>query len=416
MSIKFRQQALSHLSSPDQLDKMFRVVDVKSWLVLLFCISLLMMALAWGIWGRLSVQVQGSAILVHNDSEVFVVPSPTEGRLARFYVETGETIQKGQTIAKLDQPLLEQSLLSLKLRRDRLLEDWRIHHENHQRLRHLQLNYDRERLKSLRAELALAREAQQVLTKLEQGQQQLYERGGASLMQYMETKQKLVAATQQVFTLEASINQLRTQSIEQERTFLTSSATFDQQFSQLDAEILQAKLNLQQNTQILSPSDAVVVSLIASSGNYLQASAPIAQLSAGSGRYDLLLYVPVGPAKQIEVGAQVKFSPTAYSPNEYGYLTGKVEKISILPITKEKLQNSLGNQQLVDFLLNQGAAMQLRVQLDGETHPEDTYLWTSKRGEQIKLSLGMLGTAKITVKQQRPIELVIPTLKDWLGV
>jgi HlyD family secretion protein len=44
------------------------------------------------------------------------------------------------------------------------------------------------------------------------------------------------------------------------------------------------------------------------------------------------------------------------------------------------------------------------------------FKWTSREGPETKIGSGTLLQVQISVEERRPIELVIPTVRRWLGV
>ena len=60
----FRQESLERLSSPEQLDQLMQIVHSRSWLSLAALASLVGLALAWSIFGRIPIMIAGKGILV----------------------------------------------------------------------------------------------------------------------------------------------------------------------------------------------------------------------------------------------------------------------------------------------------------------------------------------------------------------
>jgi HlyD family secretion protein len=60
----FRTRALERISSPDDLDDMIQIVSPRDWVLLAVLASLLALALAWGIRGRVPTTVAGRGVLI----------------------------------------------------------------------------------------------------------------------------------------------------------------------------------------------------------------------------------------------------------------------------------------------------------------------------------------------------------------
>ena len=96
----FRKAALERLSSPEELDQLMQVTTPKGWLALLGLVSLIVVALIWGIFGNIPTKVSGQGILL-NAGGVTQVSPLTTGRIQGIYVNTGDVIPKGKTIARI---------------------------------------------------------------------------------------------------------------------------------------------------------------------------------------------------------------------------------------------------------------------------------------------------------------------------
>lgn len=89
----FRKESLERLSSPEQLDQLMQIVNPRSWLSLTALGSLVMLAIAWSIFGRIPVTASGKGILVHptNSSDQLI-------GLTYFDPEQGKQIQPGMEV------------------------------------------------------------------------------------------------------------------------------------------------------------------------------------------------------------------------------------------------------------------------------------------------------------------------------
>jgi multidrug efflux pump subunit AcrA (membrane-fusion protein) len=97
----FRQEAMEKTLSPDELDRLMRVTSPRGWLALIGLLALVAAAVAWGIFGTIPVVVGADqGVLLGGDSRHQVV-SQTSGLVTDVRVETGDTVKKGQVIARV---------------------------------------------------------------------------------------------------------------------------------------------------------------------------------------------------------------------------------------------------------------------------------------------------------------------------
>jgi HlyD family secretion protein/Biotin-lipoyl like len=97
----FRLEAMDKTLSPDELDRLMRVTGPKGWLALVALLALVAAAVVWGIFGTLPVVVGADeGVLLGGDSRNQVV-SQTSGLVTDVRVETGDSVKKGQVLARV---------------------------------------------------------------------------------------------------------------------------------------------------------------------------------------------------------------------------------------------------------------------------------------------------------------------------
>jgi biotin carboxyl carrier protein len=125
----FRKIALERQSSPEQMDVLMQITSPKGWVSLLAIGGLLLCAIIWGFLGYIPVKVTGQGILMSTGG-VYEIVSSGSGEVTGVYFEPGEIIEKGRTVARVDQPEIlgrirveAGSLQELRADRDRLAGD-----------------------------------------------------------------------------------------------------------------------------------------------------------------------------------------------------------------------------------------------------------------------------------------------------
>ena len=95
MKSVYRKVSLERLSSPEQLDMLVQVTDVRGWLALSAIGILLVMVIGWGIWGCIPSQINMPAIVLNNEGV-----ETTAAQQAKLYVpyETSSTLAEGMTV------------------------------------------------------------------------------------------------------------------------------------------------------------------------------------------------------------------------------------------------------------------------------------------------------------------------------
>ena len=74
------------------------------------------------------------------------------------------------------------------------------------------------------------------------------------------------------------------------------------------------------------------------------------------------------------------------------------------------------NAPLAQSLTSAGPVTEVRVRMQQDTGTVSGYKWSSAQGAPIKITGGMLCNAQIVTREQRPISLVFPLIKEKLGL
>jgi len=70
----------------------------------------------------------------------------------------------------------------------------------------------------------------------------------------------------------------------------------------------------------------------------------------------------------------------------------------------------------VRALTNGGPVTELHVEMDKNSKTTSGYQWSSLKGPNLMLSSGTLCTAEVVTRWQKPITLVLPSLRRALGL
>ena len=161
---------------------------------------------------------------------------------------------------------------------------------------------------------------------------------------------------------------------------------------------------------VTSPRDGRVVELLASPGDIVDVGDLIISIEGADDVVVAYVYVPDGPGKQVEPGMRVQLSPASVDASQYGYLIGRVERVSEYPATERGLTQLLSNDQLVQRFLDEGPTLQVIVTLEEDPATPSGYRWSSPEGPPFEVSHGTLATGAIVLDEQRPIDFVLPGL------
>jgi hypothetical protein len=98
----FREEALEHLSSPEQLDQTMQVTPLRGWLALLALAAVVAVAVAWGIFGTIPIQINAQGLLLGGEG-IRRVLAPGDG-VVTMHRRGGDTVKTGDVVVRLQDP------------------------------------------------------------------------------------------------------------------------------------------------------------------------------------------------------------------------------------------------------------------------------------------------------------------------
>ena len=86
------------------------------------------------------------------------------------------------------------------------------------------------------------------------------------------------------------------------------------------------------------------------------------------------------------------------------------------PVTMQSMQKTLGNEQLVQWILSsqQSSVMEVTFDLVKDPGSESGYLWTSSVGDHKPVTAGSFCTGSVIIERRPPIQKVFFKLSQWL--
>lgn len=102
----FRKSALQKMHSPEQLDQLIVITNPRDWIALLGVCGILLVIIFWSIWGKITIDIPGSGIIIRPGGYRVIV-SPVEGMIIKvIQLKSGALIPEGEVVAEISNPLL----------------------------------------------------------------------------------------------------------------------------------------------------------------------------------------------------------------------------------------------------------------------------------------------------------------------
>lgn len=410
----FRKEALSRLSTPDQLDRALSVTPSRAWLSLLTILVLIGAAVAWSIVGEVSTYVNAEALLLNQGGRVVDAQARGQGRFETLAVAVGDQVGEGHVVASIVNEEVAERLATAQARvaeLRRTLADLKSAVAEERRITNANDARHRQHLDELEA---TARETvQSARDKLDEHTQLLEERVVTrsvverSQRTLNSARRELLGVLRERDSLEAA--DIRRRNLENQRL---RDAEVALQAAERHARELET---LRRAQQITAPVSGRVTEIKAAPGALLSPGQPVLSIRAGAEELEALIYVDGTDGKKVKAGMEALISPSTVRREEYGAIRGIVESLSPFPVSFEGIVAELQNRELARAFSENGPPYSGRVSLTRDEATASGFAWTSPKASEQTLSSGTLATVEIKTDKQQPITLVVPLLKELLG-
>ncbi|ARV58810.1 NHLP bacteriocin system secretion protein [Nostocales cyanobacterium HT-58-2] len=413
----FRKKALESSSSPERLDQVMQVIHPMNWLPLTALGSLVATAVIWSIVGRIPITVTGQGVLIY-PSKVMAFQSPASGQLVAMNLRVGEFVKKGQILAMIDQAELQKQLQQQGIK----LLELKSQNQNANSLQSLRSELEIKAIAqqrySLQQNLRQAKSLAPILNTRFERLKKLKAQGAISEEMVLQAQQAYQEKLSQINDFQSQLQGLVIKEkslIEQNFQF---STTRQNQIQEVRQNIAQLEVQLQKNSQVISPYSGRVLEVTTFPGQVVSQGTRIATIQAEepSGKITALTFFPVSDGKKIRTGMKVQITPSTVERERFGGIVATVTDVSAFPVTKEGALSLVGNSEVVQSLMAQGPQIQVFADLQPDNSTFSGYKWSSSKGPQMKISSGTTTTVRVTTEERAPISFVFPLLKSFTGV
>lgn len=414
----FRKSSLDRLASPEQLDSLIRVTSPRAWLALTAIGGLLLTALLWGIFGSIPSKVRGSCILIRPGG-VDEIVAPGNGWVSDISVEAGDMVRHGQMIARVERSTSMDQIKSAEAK----LHELRARQEQvkliNSRSTAEQGAYLADSERGLRAKIATAEEQVRTLEGKIRNQELLLEQGLITRQTLLNIRLEWSTARQSIDAFQNEIRQIGVRRLESRKQTDTEQSSLAIQLNEAERNLASLMRSSDQSSLVFSPFSGRVLEIKLAEGSPVNAGTSILTLEqTGASVSDLEAVVYIAPldGKKVKTNMDVQIAPSTVRQEEFGLMVGKVKSVADFPSSTEGMQRVLRNPQLVQQLAAGAAPIAVQADLTPSATTVSGYKWTSPKGPDTRIESGTLCSATITVSNRRPISLVIPILRDNLGI
>jgi HlyD family secretion protein len=402
------REKLEKLVSSETLDQLMQVVGSKGWIALWCCFTIIIISIFWGILGSIPVKITGNGISM-TEAGPGIVVSQIEGTVVDVCTNSGRFIEKGDLIARLQNPILALNIeiqKELIVNKENSLSELTTRIETERQARRNTLLKEMET-----AQLAL-KTAQNNIPFLEHdlaAKQRLEKNGIIPLAQVEEAKGKLQQTRIDIENNNASITRIKEE--------LARSYRLEEIKAKM-GEIKEAKdelsrLMLQYSyLEIRAGTSGKVLEVVVAPGDRIMPGSEVASIETPLSKGEHLRYYATFPAQYgdlLDTGLPVEIEVSGVDPKLYGYLLGTMRFVSPYPVTQEEIVSDVRNKDIAVFLrgssqLVYSAVIALKV----DPSTKSGYKWSTGRGPSWELSSGTIGKVMTITERKPPIVYILP--------
>jgi HlyD family secretion protein len=414
----FREVAVNRLSSPEELDNLLQVTSARGWIALAGIGLLIATAVVWAIGGSIPTKLVGQQCILVRNGGVKLLTSAASGKLSDLAVEAGDRVTRGQIIGRLEQ---YDQLEKVNAGEARMKEAQRQYDEavalaaKGDALRAVTLA---QQAQNLDHQLAAATQRARLLKDRIETQASLFEQG-------LITKQTLIASQLELASVQLESETMHSQVKQLDVTRLEAKKQSETELTQLKNGLEEAKRNvalLLRDTKsfaaVVSPYTGKVVEVKAAEGQLVERGTHLVSVEPTGvdvNEMEAYVYLPASEGKKVATGMRVEVSPSTARREEFGFMPSFVASVADYPSTDQGLMRVFGNDKLVQQLSGTLAPIQIVAALKSSATNPSRYEWSTRSGPPFTLQSGTACSASITLAEQRPIELVIPVLRKFVG-
>ncbi len=415
MSKIYRKVALARLSSPEQLDQLMQVTNPRGWLALSALLALLLAALVWAVFGSIPTEAVGQGILLRHGGVSELVAAGS-GQVEEVLVTVGDALERGQVIARIRQESLMRQIEDSVAKQAELDAEYReLQRYVGEQRRLSAAGLEQQRADLERSIATLERQLELIAERL-RVQRELLADGLITQQTLLDLEQEANTTRDQIAADRLELGGLELRRLEGEQELERRLEIRRGVLRDLDLELRELRGELEENVHIVSPEAGRVLELMVDRGDVVSPGTPVLSMEIVSEELMAVVFVPAAQGKQMRRGMKARIVPSTVQREEHGFMIGEVQRVAEFPSTSRGMQRLLANEELVEDLMQEGPPIQVDVSLVHDPATPSGYRWSSSRGPDLDISSGTLAAGSIIVRQDRPISLVIPKLRERLGI
>jgi HlyD family secretion protein len=400
--------------SQEALDTRVSYIPHAHMMVALSAALVIAAAVYWGLTGNAPTKVAGQGLIVREGQQTFTIRSTAQGRVEKISVKEGDRVSTGQVLVEILQPELDEQIRAARRR----VEDLKDHVAG---IEGRDATHSKAQEQNTASQVTAASEAiaaaEQLKARIHERiatVQNLVTRGNAPMLDLMNLEYQHDEANNRIAQLKLGIEQAKASLVNFHVQANTRIADARLAVSKEEREVARLEADREETRYLRAPAFGFIAEIYVTPGvavNYKDSLITLAKDSAG---FEMLAFLDPEQGGRIAKGMSAHVVPSTVRKAEYGTMVGEVISVSEAPVSLQEMENLLGNRQLAEAFARNGQPYFSRIKLFQSAHTRSGFQWWSGKGPPFQVSVGTEATVEIVVREQRPISLVIPAVRQLL--
>ena len=410
----YRKAVLELHQSPERLNELITVSKPTGWIALCIVVLLLSGCVIWSVLGRLPTNVAGPGILLSEGGRIYEVTAISDGALSNMAVRVGDRVEPDQLLAEITQADAEREIRGARAQlADRIADLARAisYRDEEAKLRGESITRQQQ---ALDLRVRLGRQREETLRQRIQTTETLFRDRIVTQSEVLTLQQELAVVLQDASNANSEYARLEAEELQINNTAARRIREAEAALDEAGRRVNTLEEALEYTSRILAPVAGEVKEMRALQGARMRSGQTVLTLESRGVGIEAVIFLSPSHGSRVKVGMPVRIAPSNAPREEYGTVTGHVVSISNFPLSFEAIQATVRNEGLARSFMERGPPYEAIVRLERDTATASGYRWTSGKGVSVVLASGTTLTADVTIEFRRPIEIVIPALRDLL--
>ena len=368
----------------------------KGWSVLLLLVSLVGLLFMGAALAKVEVNAEAQGML-RAPRGLRPVASVLGGSISELLVQSGDQVQQGQVVARLEATELRAALVSRERELSTTQREVSEADRQDRKIEERASQAMQRRRVALQGRVEVNRERLTQRRKQAENYAELVREGGASQDQILNIREALNAASENVSALSAELAQLDLEIADRARQWQERDTARRSQLARAETSVEEARTILA-STEVRAPASGQIESVLATAGNVVEAGGLLGNIVPSGAPRTIVAFVPSRDIAFVTPGASATVEVQSLPISEFGLGKALVTRVSSDVATPTEVQATLGE-------TLQGTLVRVELELtDSETSARmDPHL---RSGDRV--------TIRLHRRERRVITLLFDFVRRWV--